>query len=85
MARIITTKGKVIEVTPKNGTDFSLEELQYIVGGIIEIVSTGAGLMVLNEYGKLLGLDINQRATEIYGRRDIIVGDVLVCSSDEIK
>lgn len=38
MAKIIKTDGTIVEVTPQNGTDFQLEELQKIVGGYIEVL-----------------------------------------------
>lgn len=38
MAQIIYTNGKTTDVYPKNDTDFSLEELQAVVGGYIELV-----------------------------------------------
>lgn len=47
-------------------------------------------LMVLNEDGKLQGLPINQIATDLlvvnYPKStDVIVGDVLICSQEEIE
>ena len=39
MAKIIKTDGTIVEVTPQNGADFQLEELQKIVGGYIEVLS----------------------------------------------
>ena len=76
------------EVFPKNGKDFSLEELkQYIGGGYIEIVRCKGGqIMVIDEEGKLKGLPINPVATMIYGNpNDIIVGDVLLCPDKMVK
>ena len=90
MAQIIKTTGEVIEVTPKNGTDFSLEELQTIVGGWIEIVNLRDGrLLCLDEEGKLKGKERNHVATDIYRQafpqcKDFIVGDVLLCNEDQI-
>ena len=90
MAQIIKTTGEVIEVTPKNGTDFSLEELQSIVGGWIEIVNLRDGrLLCLDEEGKLKGKERNHVATDIYRQafpqcKDFIVGDVLLCNEDQI-
>ena len=50
MATIYKTSGEVIETKPKNGTDFSLSELQAIVGGCIEIIDLFNGkIMVVNE------------------------------------
>jgi hypothetical protein len=82
----IHSDGKVISVKPKNGKDFSLEELyEFTNGGPIEIVYLRDGrLMILNEEGKLKRLPVNLRATQLYGN-DTIVGDVLVCSKEYIQ
>ena len=91
MDRIIKASGEVIETKPQNGTDYSLEELQAIVGGYIECLWSvdGKETMVLNEEGKLEGLDCNDKATEWfvenYGNHDYVVGDVLICDSEHIK
>ncbi len=85
MATIFKADGQKIETQPKNGRDFKLEELKKIVGGYIEIVTlSGNRIMVVNEEGKVNGLPINIKATELCGY-DIIVGDVLVCDSDEVR
>lgn len=53
MAHIIKTDGTIIEVQPKNGTDFQLEELQAVVEGYIQIVRLDNDkVMVVNEEGK---------------------------------
>ncbi len=44
MAKIIKTDGTIVEVTPQNGTDFQLEELQKIVGGYIEVLRLGKAM-----------------------------------------
>ena len=89
MAIVIKADGTRKEVQPKNGTDFSLEELKGFVGGFIEIVWLGDGrIMVVNEEGKLIGLPLNEAASLIYihsGRIDTIIGDVLVCDESEVK
>ena len=85
MARWIKTNGETKEVHPKNGTDYSLEELQGFVGGFIEIVRVDDDrIMVVNEEGKLNGLPINGDASKLYGR-ETIVGDVLVCKREEVR
>lgn len=88
MAKWIKTNGETIEVNPKNGTDYSLEELQGFVGGYIEIIEINIGfakgkLMVVNEEGKIDGLPLNTMATLIAGQA--IVGNVLVCKPGEVK
>ena len=77
----IRADGRNEKVKPKNGTHFTLEELQTYVGGYIERVELQNNEeMWLNEEGKLLGLPINHHATAISGLvpYDVIVGDVLV-------
>ena len=85
----ITTDNAVQVVPPKNGEDYSLEELQGFVGGYIEIVRLAEGqLMVVNEEGKLLGLPLNRIATVIYqdcGHNDAILGNALVCPDGAIE
>lgn len=41
-AYIVKASGETVEVEPRNGTDFQLEELQEAVGGYIEIVQLGS-------------------------------------------
>ena len=90
MAHIIKTTGEVVEIQPKNGTDFQLEELQAIVGGYIEIVNLRNGkLICCDEEGKLKGYERNNVATDfmrtIFRTSDFLVGDVLVCDDNQIK
>lgn len=84
----ILSDGEEIVVYPANGHDFKYEELRdYVGGGPLEIINIpGNKLMVLNEVGKLKGLEPNIKATVLSGLypHDIIVGDVLICDSDLI-
>ena len=90
-ATLIKANGEEQEVSPANGKDFSLEELQKFVGGSIEMGSTHDGrTLVFNEEGKLLGLPLNEKATKFYeygstnpadwlqGKADFIAGDTLI-------
>ena len=90
MAQIIKTNGETIDVKPKNGKDFKLRELQKIVDGYIEILwMPNDKIMVVNEDGKLRGLETNVKATRIYynafGYKDVIVGDVLLCDANQVE
>lgn len=90
MAKIYKMNGAVLNIEPKNGSDFSLEELKEIVRGYIEILPLDDDeIMVLNEDGKCKNLAINAMATyrlQVAGYHgDYIVGDVLICRSDEVK
>ena len=89
-AFIYKVSGEIIPVYPSNGTDFSLFELQEFVHGYIEVVYLNESqYMIVNEEGKLLGLDTNDEATKIYslnrGANDFICGDVLVTPTQYIK
>jgi hypothetical protein len=97
MAIKITTSKKVNRVKVKNKV-FTLEELQKQVGGYIELLPLKRvpelklqdAIMVMNEEGKLLGLPMNQMATDLLTRNypkstDVIVGDVLICKQKEIE
>lgn len=89
MATLFKTNGETILVVPENQKKFTLEELQKYVGGYIEILTiSDNNFMVINEEGKLEQLPLNDKATEIYikhfGFNDIIVGDVLIVSNDDI-
>lgn len=61
MAQLIKVTNLAGEtVSPANGTAFTLEELQKIVGGYIEALYLHDGrIMFLNEDGKRLGLPLN--------------------------
>lgn len=92
MATIYKAHGLVINnFEPKNGKYFTLSELQAVVSGYIEIVYLNDNkIMVVNEEGKLEGLAINHMATNIFldsfpSSFDVIVGDVLVCDSKQVR
>lgn len=92
MAHIIRAESQEMEpVTPANGTNFSGEEINKIVGGYFERVSLGdKHEMWLNEDGKSMGLPINVGATGLFlmahtFSSDVIVGDVLICAPGEVR
>lgn len=90
MAKIYKMNGEVLDIEPKNGQDFQLEELQTIVGGLIQIIEINdTEIMVINEEGKLENLPLNEQATAIYQKQvcegDFIVGDVLICKNEEVR
>jgi hypothetical protein len=80
---IYHTNGIMESVTPANGVNWSLKELQTMVGGYIQICETNDGrYMVINEHGKVTrpSLPLNIMATRIYlfGEYDPIVGPAVV-------
>ena len=90
MAQIIKSNGETKTVEPKNGTDFKLEELQAIVGGYVQIAYLRDDeIMVMDEEGRLKDKDLNLRASLRY-RRDVnpydsVLGDVLICKTNQVK
>lgn len=77
-------KIRVLKVEPnKHPEEFMLEKeleaMQEAVGGYIDIVSLEGGVCILlNDEGKLIGLDGNRRIGN-----DIIVGNFYVCGSND--
>lgn len=75
------------ELNPKT---FTLEEMQNIVGGYIEVVSLDDDVyMIVDEEGKLKGKYVNRQATKIFNKYtktlDFIVGTVLICTTDMVE
>ena len=90
MAKILFGDGRTKEVEPLNKKYFTLEELQKIVGGIIEIIYLNNNLiMVIDEEGKIKNKGENDNATLVAQRQlggmDYVVGDALVCKRNEVK
>ena len=87
MALLIRADGTEQEVHPANGKRFSLEELQGFVGGLVELIDVGEGIMWINEEGKLINLPYNEGATGLAAPYlfwgDYVAGDVLVLSAKE--
>lgn len=88
-ATVIHANGEYHGITPKNGTDFSLEEAQKIVGGFVEVIHlSSTQIMIVNEEGLIRNLPYNRQASLIaYMARkaNAIVGDVLVCGTEQFK
>jgi len=94
MATLIKADGTQTGIQPQNGTDFSLEELQNYVDGYIQVIylhNQEDEILVLNEDGKSQQRQLNMAATELalfnraIFRWDHIVGDVVLCKSEEVK
>lgn len=91
-ATIFQVDGTRREVKPADGQYFSLEEMQQIVGGFIQILPlNGEMYLVVNENGKIQHppLPVNPSATlftrNLIAHDDMIVGDVLICSEEYLQ
>lgn len=96
-ATLYTTDGHAKEITPANGTDFTLDEMYGYVGDPVEFLALPSGqVMLINEEGKLNDLPKNEQATEIWKREypieqypdnndELIVGNAIVCDAEMVK
>lgn len=88
---LVKTTGEVSEPKPAKGQKFTYKELNGFVGGLIQIVPfpRRRGYIVVHEEGKLIGLPVNEKATDIWkteypieeypdNNDQLIVGDALV-------
>lgn len=91
MATLIFPDGTECPILPENLRDFKLEEMQTMVGGLIEVLDLENGkIMVINEEGKPKRLLRNDKATILFraGRSptwDFISGPALVCEPSEVE
>lgn len=89
MGNLIYPDGTHRNVIPEDGKHFTLDEMQKLVGGYIEILRNpmeGKDFdAVLNEEGKLHGLEANPAATAYCGTTgiDTLVGNVLILEGEE--
>lgn len=79
---------RIISVQPRNKKIFSLEEVQEMIGGYVEIVYlNGDDILLCDEEGRLKLLPINSMATEkakaMGFNGDVLVGDVLFLKDNE--
>ena len=86
MAEIIRVDG----TREKVNKELTLEFMQDVVGGWIEIVTFENGnMLVCNEEGKIYGLPENILGTKIWemynGPTDRIMGDIIMADPGEIK
>lgn len=78
---VLVEPGKIAKVQE---IDSSLESMQNIVGGNIDIRYLSDGLIIHNREGKLLSLPLNRGLCDGEGRvNDIIFGAFFICDSKE--
>lgn len=67
MAIFYPVEGEPREVKPADGKSFTLKEMQTLVEGRIDILPLPSGLyIVVNDEGKLEGLEKNENATKLW-------------------
>ena len=75
----------------------TLESAQEFVGGMVQGIEFPNGdYMIMNEEGKLMGLEVNEKATKLWrdtfdndnfitGRKDFVVGPAILIKKDALK
>lgn len=90
MGKWIKSDGKETQVRPADGKFYSLKQLQRMVGGYIETVKLPPDLlMVVNEEGRQLGLQMNRKASRRamvrLHRPMVIYGNAVLIKQDELE
>ena len=90
MAKLYKDDGTVLEIEPRNGRRFELEELYEILEcELVEMVFLrGSQIMLIDEEGKLTNSTFNKNATAIFNEvlrisYDWIAGHAIVCEQNQ--
>ena len=93
-ARLLKASGEVMEIEPKNGTDFKLDELhKHLQCSLVEVININQDdIMVVDDEGKLKANNvINVNATMLAQENqaitswDYIAGDAIVCNRKMVR
>lgn len=96
-AKLYKADGTIHDIVPKNGKNFTGDELHELIGGYIEILELSPKeYMVVDEDGRLKELPQNENASGIrflaalhqrkvgFAHLDYIVGDAVICDKTMI-
>ena len=93
----LNTTAPEFKIIEDNKDEPTLESAQEFVGGYVEGVPFPNGdYLIVNEEGKLKGLDVNEKATKLWrdtfdndnyitGRKDFVVGNAILIKKDALK
>lgn len=93
-ARLLKASGEVMEIEPKNGTNFTLDELyKHLSRSLFKVINLNQDdIMVVDEEGKWASNNvINVNATMLAQENqaitswDYIAGDAIVCNRKMIR
>jgi len=89
-ARVIKTNGDIVQVAPKNGRYFKLDEAQKLVNDIITVVfDNGEEIMIASdnaiEFGFKFNFVASIVASGVLHYETHIFGDVIVCPSSMLR
>ena len=93
----INTKAVEFKIITDSKDEPDLESAQKFVGGYVEGIPFPNGdYLIVNEEGKLMGLEVNEKATKLWrdtfdndnfitGRKDFVVGPAILIKKDALK
>ena len=92
-AKLLKVSGEVMEIEPKNGTDFTLDELyEHLQCSLVEVINLNQDdIMVVEEEGKWASNVVNVNATVLAQENraitswDYIAGNAIVCNRQMIR
>ena len=93
-AKLLKASGEVVEIEPKNGTDFKLDELyEHLNCSLVEVINLNQDdIMVVDDEGKLASNNVvNANATTLAQENqaitfwDYIAGNAIVCNRKMIR
>lgn len=91
-ALFIQTDGTETPIEPDDGKVFTLDKLQELVGGYVEIIARKNGKIMLgDEDGRMKNLPINRMATDLLhswlapAPTVTLVGDILIVPDDTMR
>ena len=93
-AKLLKASGEVMEIEPKNGTDFKLDELyKHLNCSLVDVINLNQDdIMVVDDEGKLKANNvINVNATMLAQENqaitswDYIAGNAIVCNRKMIR
>ena len=92
-AKLLKVSGEVMEIEPKNGTDFKLDELyKHLQCSLVEVVNLNQDdIMVVDAEGKWASNVVNVNATVLAQENqaivfwDYVAGDAIVCNRKMIR
>ena len=76
---------QIKQIDPENGTSYTLEEMQKLVGGYVEARPLGNGdqVLLVNEDAALKGLPVNHLVSALLGLE--IRGDVAIVKREQLE
>ena len=93
-AKLLKASGEVVEIKPKNGTDFKLDELyKHLQCSLVEVINLNQDdIMVVDDEGKLTSNNVvNVNATMLAQENqaitswDYIAGNAIVCNKKMVR